>query len=130
MPSGFSKRSSAAAFSGAHRAARSFHRLAPRCVPTSRRSTAALKMPDQRRRRFVPPTQLPPTATMENTMRTILYGTAAAIVIIGLFLEDRWPNVATASFATAPSTIDVGAVGAAIDMNSLPRLQLAHEVYE
>ena len=63
-------------------------------------------------------------------MRTILYGTAAAIVIIGLFLEDRWPNSATASLASAPSTINVGTVGAAIDVKSLPRQELAHEVYE
>ena len=63
-------------------------------------------------------------------MRTILYSTAVAIVIIGLFLEDRWPNVATASLATPPGTIDVSTVSAAIDMNALPRLQPAHEVYE
>lgn len=63
-------------------------------------------------------------------MRTILYGTAAAIVIIGLFLEDRWPNVATASLATAPRTIDVSAVGAAIDVNALPRQDLVPSVYE
>jgi molybdenum-dependent DNA-binding transcriptional regulator ModE len=66
----------------------------------------------------------------ENTMRNILYVTAAVILIAGLFLEERWPSTATASLVTASDTVDVSAVGATIDMKSLPRLELAHEVYE
>ncbi|HXZ45221.1 MAG TPA: LysR family transcriptional regulator [Acidobacteriota bacterium] len=68
--------------------------------------------------------------TMENTMRNILYVTAAVILIAGLFLEERWPNIATASLAAAPGTIEVGALSAAIDMKSLPRQDLAPEVYQ
>jgi len=66
----------------------------------------------------------------ENTMRTILYVTAAVILIAGLFLEERWPNTATASLAVTPETIDVSAIDAAVDVKSLPRQELAHEIYE
>jgi len=66
----------------------------------------------------------------ENTMRTIVYVTAAIILVAGFFLEERWPNTATASFAAAPETIDVGVISTAIDMKSMPRQELAHEVYE
>jgi len=67
--------------------------------------------------------------TTEKTMRTVLYVTAAVILIAGLFLEDRWPNAATASLAAAP-TIDVGAVAAAIDVKSLPRQDIADRIYQ
>jgi len=69
-------------------------------------------------------------ATMENTMRKALYIAAAGILVVGLFLEERWPSTATASLVTAPDTVDVSAVGAAIDMKSLPRQDLSHEVFE
>jgi len=96
-----------------------FHRI-DTCAENARRTAAD----------FCAAARISTRTTRETTMRSILYVTAAVILIAGLFLEERWPNTATASFSAAPGTIDVSVLGASIDMQSLPRLELSPEVYQ